>query len=88
VEGLALGLDSLIPMALSVVMIVFALLSLEFKNIIYGIITLCGFSVVLGVTFFYLSAPYAGVFQLAVLAGAVTVLFLVALMLTGKKEVD
>jgi NADH:ubiquinone oxidoreductase subunit 6 (subunit J) len=44
--------------------------------------------VVLAASFFYLSAPLVGVFQLAVLAGAVTVLFIIALMLTGKVEVD
>ncbi|MEM3615101.1 MAG: hydrogenase subunit MbhD domain-containing protein [Candidatus Methanomethylicia archaeon] len=79
---------NLISLFLGVSLVVLAVLSLEFKRIMYSIMTLCGFSIVLAVVFFYLSAPLVGVFQLAVLAGAVTVLFLIALMLTGKVEVD
>lgn len=77
-----------VSLILGVSIVALAVFSLEFKKIMHSIITLCGFSIALAIAFFYLSAPLVGVFQLAVLAGAVTVLFLVALMLTGKVEVD
>jgi len=77
-----------VSLILGCLMIALAVLSLEFKRIMHSIMTLCGFSIILAIVFFYLSAPLVGVFQLAVLAGAVTVLFLIALMLTGKVEVD
>ncbi|MCS7096898.1 MAG: hypothetical protein NZ926_00200 [Candidatus Methanomethylicia archaeon] len=79
---------SWINVLLGVLLIVLAVLSLEFNKIMYSILTLCGFSIVLAIAFFYLSAPLVGVFQLAVIAGAVTALFIIALMLTGKVEVD
>jgi len=83
--GLSVDILSIV---LGVSAIVLAVLTLEFKRIMHSIMALCLFSVVLALAFFYLSAPLVGVFQLAVLAGAVTVLFIIALMLTGKVEVD
>ncbi|MCS7368459.1 MAG: hypothetical protein NDF57_01925 [archaeon GBS-70-058] len=78
----------ILSVVLGVSAVVLAVLTLEFKRIMHSIMALCLFSVVLALAFFYLSAPLVGVFQLAVLAGAVTVLFIIALMLTGKVEVD
>lgn len=78
----------IVSIVLGVSAIVLAVLTLEFRRIMHSIVALCCFSVVLAASFFYLSAPLVGVFQLAVLAGAVTVLFIIALMLTGKVEVD
>lgn len=79
---------AMISLILGVIIIVFAVLAMELKNITYAILSLCGFSVAVAVAFFFLNAPYVAVFQLAILAGAVTVLFLVAVMLTRKEEVE
>jgi len=77
---------SAISILISILLIVSAIISLELKDLIHAIIALGCFSSVLAVAFFLLSAPYVGVFQLAVLTGAVTVLFLIAVMLTSKRE--
>jgi len=83
-----LDLGAVISLLLAVLIAVFAVLALEIRNITYAILSLCGFSVAIAAAFYFLSAPYVAVFQLAILAGAVTVLFLVAVMLTRKEEVE
>ncbi len=77
-----------ISLILGILMTIFAVLAMELRNLTYAIISLCAFSVVVAITFYFLKAPYVAVFQLAILAGAVTVLFLVAVMLTRKEEVE
>jgi NADH:ubiquinone oxidoreductase subunit 6 (subunit J) len=61
----------------------------EFKNLAYAIISLFAVTVVAGIIFFTVSAPYVGLVQLAVFSGAIIVLFIFVLIMTrgGVSEV-
>lgn len=67
-------------------LIIFAIIAIEHKNLIYSAISLAVMSVFLGIIYFVLSAPYVAVFQLVIYAGAVTVLFLAAISLVTKTK--
>lgn len=43
-------------------------------------------SVLLGILFIFLDAPYVGVFQIAVYAGAITILMLATISLISQEE--
>jgi NADH-quinone oxidoreductase subunit J len=53
------------------------------KNLIRAAVSLGAGSAALAMIFFLLGAPYAGGFELSVGAGLISVLFIVALSLTG-----
>jgi len=63
-----------------------ALVAIELKDILYAILSFCGFCIAVGAIFWILNAPYVAVFQLLVYAGAIVALFLAAIMLTTRKE--
>ncbi len=63
-----------------------ALIAVLQKNLIRAIFAYSIASVSLSAIFFVLESPYAGAFELTVGAGLVTVLFLVALILSGGEE--
>jgi NADH-quinone oxidoreductase subunit J len=65
---------------------VFALLTVEVKDVLYAILSLCGMCVTIGALFWLLNAPYVAVFQLLIYAGAIIVLFVAAVTLTTRKE--
>lgn len=81
-------LNSILPLIMGVLIVVFAVLAMELRNLVYAIISLCAFSVVIAIVFMFLNAPYVAVFQLAIYAGAITVLFLITIMLTRREEVE
>lgn len=64
---------------------IFAILTVEFRDMLHSIISLAGMAISLGVLFWILSAPYVAVFQILIYAGAVIVLFIAAVMLTRRK---
>ena len=64
----------------------FALLTVELKNLLKASLSLCGTCTTMGALFWLLNAPYVAVFQLLIYAGAVVVLFLAVVMLTTKEE--
>jgi len=75
----------LLQIALIFIMVIFAILTVELRDLLHAVIALCGMSIVIGALFWLLSAPYVAVFQLLVYAGAVIVLFVAAVMLTTRK---
>jgi len=60
-----------------------ALMAVESKDIIRAILYFLLFNVIVGVIMYALGAPYAGLFQILVYAGGVTILFLAALHTIG-----
>jgi len=65
--------------ALIALTIVTAIAAIEIKDLIRAVISFCIMNVLFALMFFVLGAPLVAVFQLAVYAGAVTVLFLAAI---------
>jgi NADH-quinone oxidoreductase subunit J len=65
-----------------ILILVLAILAAELKNIAYAIVSLLGLTVVTGVLFFAVNAPYVGLVQLAVFSGAITVLFIFVFIMT------
>ncbi len=70
--------------ALLILVCVLATLAIELPDLLYAIISLGGMAVAIGSLFWLLSAPYVAVFQVLIYAGAVVVLFIVAVMLTKR----
>lgn len=81
-----MNLEMILQIAILIGVVAFALLAIEVRNLTHSIILLAIMSVLLGMAFWLLFAPYPAVFQLSVYAGAVTVLLLAALSLTSRKE--
>ncbi|MEM2108871.1 MAG: NADH-quinone oxidoreductase subunit J [Candidatus Odinarchaeota archaeon] len=81
-------LDFILHFTMIAAMIIFAVIAIEHKNLIYCAVSLAAMSVFLGIIYFILNAPYVAVFQLVIYAGAVTVLFLAAISLVTKAKGD
>jgi len=69
----------LVHILVVLVSIVAALIAVEVKDILRALIGFVILSISLSIAFYLLGAPYVSVFQLAIYAGAVVVLFLTAL---------
>ena len=82
------GPEFVLHIIMIVGMIIFAIISIEHKNLLYSVISLTIMSVFLGGIYFILNAPIVAVFQLVIYAGAVTVLFLATLSLVSKAKGD
>ncbi|MBM3297103.1 MAG: DUF4040 domain-containing protein [Candidatus Aminicenantes bacterium] len=68
-------------------LVVFSLLAVLLRDILKAAISLAVSSLLLGILFFRMDAPYAGAFEISVVAGLITVLFIVTIALT-KAEGD
>ena len=79
-------LEDLAHLVLLAVVVVMAVLTVEAEELLYSALGLLGMSVALGVLYWLLFAPYVAVFQLAVYAGAVVVLFVSVIMLTRRER--
>jgi NADH-quinone oxidoreductase subunit J len=66
--------------------IVFGILAVESKRLVYAAVSLALMSISIALIFFLLSAPYVGVLQLLIYAGAITILFLATISLTKGEE--
>lgn len=62
--------------------VVFAILAVELRNLLRSAISLGVSSALLAAVFYALDAPYAGIFELSVVAGLITVLFASIITLT------
>ena len=78
--------NDMLQIALIILTVLLALLTVELKDMLHAVLCLCGMCVSLGALFWLLSAPYVAVFQLLVYAGAIIVLFIAVVMLTTRKE--
>ncbi len=63
-------------------LLLFSILAVLAKDLIKSAISLAVASVFLGIIFFVMGAPYAGVFEISVVAGLITVLFMLTIALT------
>ncbi len=73
-----------IPLLCGVVL--FCALAILAKDLIKAAISLAVASVLLGILFFTMNAPYAGVFEISVVAGLITVLFMLTIALTKAED--
>jgi len=63
-------------------LVVFSVLAILLKDLLKSAIALAVASLLLGIVFFRMNAPYAGVFEISVVAGLITVLFILTIALT------
>ena len=63
-------------------LVIFSVLAILSKDLIKSAISLAVASLLLGILFFQMQAPYAGVFEISVVAGLITVLFMLVIALT------
>lgn len=69
-----------------ILLIVLGILSLQFKDLLSAIICLAVFSLLSSLLFYYLHAPDVAITEAAVGAGVATVLFVVILRKTERRE--
>ena len=72
--------------ALLIGLVIFSVLAILLKDLLKSAISLALASLVLGIIFFRMGAPYAGVFEISVVAGLITVLFILTIALTKSGE--
>jgi len=63
-------------------LVLFAVMAILLRDLIKSAISLALASLCLGIIFFRMNAPYAGVFEISVVAGLITVLFILTIALT------
>jgi NADH:ubiquinone oxidoreductase subunit 6 (subunit J) len=68
--------------ALLIGLVLFSVLALVFEDLLKSAVSLAVASLLLGILFFRMNAPYAGVFEISVVAGLITVLFILTIALT------
>lgn len=68
-------------------LVLFSILAILSKDLLKSAISLAVASLLLGIVFFRMGASYAGVFEISVVAGLITVLFILTIALT-KAEGD
>jgi len=84
--GTELLLEDLAHLVLLAVTIVMAVLMIKAEELLYAVMSFFGVCVALGILYWLLSVPYVAVFQLAVYAGAIVVLFISVIMLTRRSK--
>src|SRR5512136_3130404 len=72
--------------ALLIGLVIFSVLAIVLKDLLKSAISLAVASLLLGIIFFRMNAPYAGVFEISVVAGLITVLFILTIALTRTGE--
>ncbi|HSA96795.1 MAG TPA: NADH-quinone oxidoreductase subunit J [Acidobacteriota bacterium] len=72
--------------ALLIGLVLFSVLALALRDLLKSAISLAVASLLLGIVFFRMGAPYAGVFEISVVAGLITVLFILTIALTKSGE--
>jgi len=76
----------IIQTALLIALVVFLVLALLLRDLLKAAVALAVASIMLGIIFFRMGAPYAGVFEISVVAGLITVLFILTIALTKPGE--
>ena len=72
----------ILQIALLCGLIIFSAAAVLFRDLLRSAICLAVASLFLGIIFFRMKAPYIGVFEISVVAGMITVLFIVTIALT------
>ena len=83
-----IGTGAWLPFALTIVSVVFAILSIRSKRLITSALWLAGVSALLSVVFYLFGAHLVAVVELSVGAGLVTVLFAFAISVAGDEPID
>jgi NADH-quinone oxidoreductase subunit J len=73
-------------LSLLIGLVIFSILAVLLQDLLKAAISLAAASIFLAVVFFRMNAAYAGVFELSVVAGLITVLFITAIALTRSDE--
>jgi NADH-quinone oxidoreductase subunit J len=73
----------IVQTALLIGLVLFSVLAILLRDLLKSAISLAAASLFLGIIFFRMNAPYAGVFEISVVAGLITVLFILTIALTG-----
>jgi NADH-quinone oxidoreductase subunit J len=76
----------IVQTSLLIGMVLFSVLAIFLKDLIRAAISLAVASLLLGIIFFRMGASYAGVFEISVVAGLITVLFILTIALTNTGE--
>ena len=76
----------IVQTALLIGLVLFSVLAIFLKDLLQAAISLAVASLLLGIIFFRMSASYAGVFEISVVAGLITVLFILTIALTNTGE--
>jgi len=72
----------IVQTALLIGLVLFSVLAILLRDLLKSAISLAAASLLLGIIFFRMNAPYAGVFEISVVAGLITVLFILTIALT------
>jgi NADH:ubiquinone oxidoreductase subunit 6 (subunit J) len=76
----------IVQTALLIGVVLFSVLAIALRDVLRSAISLAVASLLLGIVFFKMNAPYAGVFEISVVAGLITVLFILTIALTKAGE--
>ncbi len=68
------------------IILALAILSLQFKDLLSAVISLAAFSFMLSLLFYYLHAPDVAIAEAAVGAGVATILFILVISRTKRRE--
>lgn len=78
------GLSMYAIYGLLILVVIFSILAMEDKDLLHSALYLAGSAITLGLIYLALFAPWVAFFQLAVYAGAVTILLVAAVALTTR----
>ncbi|WP_258111044.1 NADH-quinone oxidoreductase subunit J [Alicyclobacillus sp. SP_1] len=81
-------LDTLVFYLVSLVILVCAVMMLNFRKVIYMVLAMGGVFVGCAVLFLLLGADFVGIAQVMIYAGAITILMMFAIMLTNHEAVE
>ena len=82
-------LEAILALIMMAVAVIFAILTLELKDLVYMVFSFAVMSVAIGSYYFLLNAIYLGIFQMLIYAGAVVAMAIAAIILTrGREEYD
>ena len=76
----------IVQTALLIGLVLFSALAILLRDLLRSAISLAVASLLLGIIFFRMNASYAGVFEISVVAGLITVLFILTIALTNAGE--
>ena len=76
----------IVQTSLLVGLVLFSVLAILLRDLLKAAVSLAVASLLLGIIFFRMDASYAGVFEISVVAGLITVLFILTIALTNKGE--
>ncbi|RLI30030.1 MAG: hypothetical protein DRO46_01305 [Candidatus Hecatellales archaeon] len=80
-------METIIAAIIMALAVIFAVLTIELKDLVYMVFSFAVMSVAIGSFYFLLNAVYLGIFQMLVYAGAVVAMALAVIMLTrGRGE--